>query len=248
MIIERIDHSVEQILARYRNLAASLAGEFARTLESLDPTSSLSRQSYMSRARGHVAAFTHSIIGQLAAASTQARDAARAEPLSKIDPVLAARIEDAAESITLALAQQAERDMHAGRDALARFGIEVAMVMGRSGRARCAAIVHVREQNRRGLELTFMDRAGRRWSSERFVQTLSRGHLLQVYNETVLFELTAAGEQHARVHAPGRPEHGLRFRILDEGERSLPRYEDLVETLFHPNTQAVVAPESTWQS
>lgn len=90
----------------------------------------------------------------------------------------------------------------------------------------------------------FMDRAGRRWKSDRYVRTRVNIHLVQTYNETYLYGMKVAGldEAELRYADPEHERNGYRFSISGSGE--WPSYVDVRDNILKPNSLALVKKSS----
>lgn len=89
----------------------------------------------------------------------------------------------------------------------------------------------------RWKRLTFADRAGRRWPSQRFVRTAWRQALVDAYLGAYLRAAAEHGEDHVLVFHPDRNHAHAFARIpLDDGGA---RLDEIRETVFHPNSEAL---------
>jgi hypothetical protein len=134
------------------------------------------------------------------------------------------------------IAAQVERDIVTLKRELQRLALET----DREARLRGITYENALARRRAGgidPQFHFRDRGGRRLKSQKHIRTIWRHHLLTTYNEVMLFTLAEFGRRKARIEHPD-PKHrhaGTVFEIGDE-------YLALRDEVFHPNSDAVVAP------
>ena len=143
-----------------------------------------------------------------------------------------------ASALVKSLSDQAHRDTMLARRYLREYLAEVGLLVS-SGRhtergARIAVRVH-----KQPPAMTFMDRAGRRWRTLRFVNVASNELLFRTYNEVFLYGLYISGRRVAHTNEDPPTE----FAILDRVD-NLPTYQELRESVFHPNSQVLVVATS----
>ena len=92
------------------------------------------------------------------------------------------------------------------------------------------------------MPFSFMDRAGRRWLSERFVRTRLNMHLFQTHNDVYLYGLSMMGADVAALSylKPHHDRQGMQFSISGETD-GLPAYAEVREKILNPNSEAVVS-------
>lgn len=152
------------------------------------------------------------------------------------DPALSEHLSAFAGYLRDEIAAQVERDVVTLKRELQRIALET----DRDARLRGISQENALARRRAGgidPQFHFRDRGGRRLKSQKHIRTIWRHHLLTTYNEVMLFTLAEFGRRQARIEHPD-PKHryaGITFEIGDE-------YLALRDEVFHPNSEAVVAP------
>jgi hypothetical protein len=154
----------------------------------------------------------------------------------RIAELLTSSLSDLENEITV----QIERDIAFLVRSVRNAALEVETAATAQQISRVAAKVQFRMRDRGELKFYFKDRQNRKWPSQKFVRTVWRQHLLDTYNETVLATLADFGIDQAMVVAPGSNNDRVLVTVLPGSE--LPTYRELRDEIFHPNSEAYLAP------
>lgn len=152
-------------------------------------------------------------------------------------------VKDATATVAAAAAHQLTKDVATVRKMYQQINIRTKMISAQNGWAEGASFIAAREgQN---AKFRFMDRAGRRWDSERFMTTLARGHFLNIYNDVALYALSNVGQRTAKFRSANEAVDGYRFSITGHhGGENLESYQDLIDKgVIHPNCSLLVSRE-----
>lgn len=143
------------------------------------------------------------------------------------------------------LTAQINRDIALLRQTLQRIALEVSLAARSRGISQRTALIEYRIGNANEIRFMFYDRAGRKWTSQKFVRALWRHTLLAVYNETVMLTLADHGITRAQVWhvSPEADAHGMLISFGSNSE--LPTYSEIRDTVFHPNANAILRMEGT---
>lgn len=88
----------------------------------------------------------------------------------------------------------------------------------------------------------FLDKAGKRWPSDRYIKTIYRHSMVMTWNETMMIRASEVGETHLIIGHPDPEYVNLNQVIsLNENPKNL-IWADIKEDLFHPNTSAYLKP------
>ncbi|NQZ53222.1 MAG: hypothetical protein HRT93_03100 [Piscirickettsiaceae bacterium] len=138
---------------------------------------------------------------------------------------------------------QVRRDDHAVLKHFNDMSLRVGMMSRQRGWSRTASILAVKSQFDREINYSFTDRAGKGWGSLRYISTLVRGSLLNIYNESQLYAIAVSGKNKAYVKNAntGHKHHGMPFFITPTGEGQT--YGDIRKEVFHPNSSSIVSSE-----
>jgi hypothetical protein len=122
-----------------------------------------------------------------------------------------------------------------------RFALNVYMAQS-LGLSETQAIIRHKYGQLASIKFTRPDRAGKRWASGTYSQTLVRGYLLSAYVVSYLHALTLRGLDTAVVAGlePGHRHAGLRFSITGKTP-GLPTFESIRDEVWHPNSIALVS-------
>lgn len=148
---------------------------------------------------------------------------------------------DAVESIEDAYRRYLQQVLHAvvaheiatARRSYQQFWLRVEVAQFQEGIDRNAAIF--RERNRLiNDHYTRLDRKGRAWKMQRYVEVETKNTLTSLFNDIVIFLLQLRGETKAKIYQPEHERHSEVFNMDD--------YESMLPTHFHPNSLAIVVP------
>lgn len=143
------------------------------------------------------------------------------------------------------LSAQLMRDVATIRNAAQRVALETFASSRSRGISQRSAMIEYRIGSHAVLEFFFHDRAGRKWSSRKLVRSIYRHTLLSTYNESVMLTLVDNNLRRARVvHEDVNAQfHNM---IISFGANSeAPIYSEIRDTVFHPNSNAILAMESS---
>lgn len=136
---------------------------------------------------------------------------------------------------------QVHRDIAQIRQRLQTAALEVSL----SARSRAIperrALIEFRIGNQSDLSFTFHDRTSRRWSSKKFIRAVWRHTLLAAYNESVMLTLADHGITDAIVSTVDAQAEAAGMRISFSSNSALPTYSEIRDTVFHPNSNAILA-------
>jgi hypothetical protein len=91
-------------------------------------------------------------------------------------------------------------------------------------------------------QFAFLDRAGRRWSSERFVRTIWRHALVLTWNETALLTMTDHKIAEAEIDHSDES-YAKRGAIISLAEDAIGiTWDQVRDDVFHPNSNAWLVP------
>lgn len=139
---------------------------------------------------------------------------------------------------------QVYRDVSNARQQLQRAVLEVYSAVRTRGISERRAQIEYQMTHSGAVNFEFVDRAGRRSLSNKFVRSLWRQTLLSVYNEVLLMTLAEHGIQRAAVI---RVENGIPhpIEIISlTGEGDLRSYSEVRDEYFHPNSVCYLDLES----
>lgn len=138
---------------------------------------------------------------------------------------------------------QIHRDIAYLRQTMQRVALEVSVAARSRGISERRAMIEYRIGNQRELNFLFYDRTNRKWSSKKFIRAVWRHTLLSAYNETVMLTLSDHGLTRARVQHED-PNSQVNGMIISFGaNHDLPTYSEIRDTVFHPNSNAVLRME-----
>lgn len=144
------------------------------------------------------------------------------------------------EYLTHEIAVQIERDIAFLRNSLRTTYLHVNMA-ARAGKVPLrAALMQYRLGNAAELQFFFHDRRNQRWPSRRFIRSVWRQHLLNVYNEVVLITLSEHGVDTAQINHPDPKSQHAGTVISLDSNTELPTYAELKSVVFHPNSDATL--------
>lgn len=253
MIQHRLTQEADQAAARYGLLADSWQAHFHRALNDRNFGTSTHAAHFIAEAldmaqtylRQEVVAFDD-VFEEIA---SDAHQTTLDEIASNDADALTERVTDhlraAQQYAADELLAQINRDVALMRRALQRVSLEVYAAARSRGISERQALIEYRIGNNAELDFAFHDRTNRKWSSRKFVRTLWRHSLLSVYNEVVMLTLADHGLRRARVvHLdPNAESHDSLIAFSSSSE--LPTYSEIRDTIFHPNSNAILAMEGS---
>ena len=247
MIAELIAGYAKECVTRYRAFISELSGELHRTLNSNSPTSPRARYDFEMRAKGLAKEMirAESVMARVMA-DTLITKAVGSIELSREDVLRLNDAKNFAIRQTLAgLEAQAGRDAYVPNNVLIRLAIETEMLSRTSRVTHVDALLRMKKTFGNDLmKFTFVDRAGRKWDSLRYVETMIRSLLLDSYNEAAMFAMSTRGINQAKISSPNKDYDGMRFRFVENDVKGvLPIYSEIKSVIFHPNSHSFVIPE-----
>lgn len=222
------DYFSDLISAEYEIFLAGLIGAFATALDAPDPTLPVIRRELEIRAariaRFHLGRiYTHLKEGQIAILE------------GFRDPKVRPLIDAARELAEGRLLLQTRRDIDYVLTELNRVAIEISL---RKGQSFVTALIRARRDRVRGLSFAYVDTAGRKWSSGRYVRTIARAFFVSAEVDASLAREIAAGRDLVRVRYPERHKNdGLVLSISGASGEHSP-IASVRDEIFHPNTMA----------
>lgn len=135
------------------------------------------------------------------------------------------------------MAAQLSRDIATMKRAIANVGIRVDMAQ-RAG-ARHDDIVARVINDRTPVDFRFVDRAGRSYSSSKYMRDQYRLHLLMTVNDGFLFAMAEAGVDQVEIRNPN-PQNKWDGVVIavHEGEGNMQSYYDVRDEVFHPSSDS----------
>jgi hypothetical protein len=254
MEVTHVDRLAQATADRYGAHLLALGGLFAKVIDGPNPVSEKARNEFRAEATDLTLRFALDESARVRRASkevalsavsdAQAALGSAARALSDEQRMmLLGLVGDAAEDVTARLTAQLRDDVRTTHKRLRNFAIQVDMLRSQRGWSLAASIIGVRERNKGDVRYHFVDRAGKRWQSDRYIRTLVRGAYLTIYNEAFLYLLGVSGKTLARVIGPeaGRGNDGVIFAFVNDGKNEpLPTYADIKPAVFHPNALNLV--------
>lgn len=249
-IVGVINDTVAADKERYAAYTFGLLGMAGQVLNGPDPTAPRERNAYEFGARRLSLRFASDERASLERQTLWiAQRALESVPEAILNleqaNLLRERLLGAAEITSDALIAQAGRDANVPKGVLMQLAIRTDMLKNQPGQTKSAALALVRQQTDKLLEFKFIDRAGRRWDSLRYIETLVRGHYLTTYNETVMYVLAANGHEIGQIVSDNQLVNGVHFRFAGAAIDDLMTYEDMHASVFHPNSDAIVVARNT---
>ena len=138
---------------------------------------------------------------------------------------------------------QLERDISALVKGLRDIALRASLVGRARGISRLSALAAMRADNApQTPQFAFLDRAGRRWSSERLIKTVWRHALVLTWNETALLTMSEYNVTDAQIEHPDENYAELGTVIsLAENAAGI-TWSQVRDDLFHPNSNAWLTP------
>lgn len=253
MIQNTLSHEADQASARYALLTDGWQGLFETALNQEDFGSPNAMRKVIEAATISGQAFidqefyiANSVADDIAveAHQTTLREIA-SNDTEKLTESVTDHLSAAVGYLTEEIVAQVHRDISNMRQTMRNVAFEVSIASRSRGISQRKAMIEYRLGSSTKMDFAFMDRGNRKWSSRKFIRTLWRHTLLSVYNETVMMGLADHGIREAKVsHVdPNAESHGM--VIAFGSNSSLPNYSEIRDTIFHPNSNAVLAMEKS---
>ena len=161
------------------------------------------------------------------------------EPL---DEVTQSQVTARAQDLRNALCLQLERDVAAVSQGLRQMALRAHLVGRGRGVSSRMALASLRHQHATAPNFQYMDRAQRRWPSDRLVRSLWRHTLLLTWNEVAMLVMTDRGVEAAIIeHLDlNHPQRGTAISLTERPD--MLDWEAVREDVFHPNSDAWLMP------
>lgn len=245
MIGSRLSAQADRAAARYRALLQGFEGVFQRNLN-IEPGSPRTIQRAVREAYSIADTFLAEEGEHIQSILSSVRDDAyesTLEPLGVIGEETSSEVvkhvDGLAETLDAALRVQLERDVGALRSALRGVSLRAGVMAAGRGIPRSSALQIARMDA--SARFVFQDRAGRNWSSSKFIRTVWRQTLVLGWNETALLALAAHGQEIASINHPDQDHEWNEELISLTEEGTLPTWQDVKDDVFHPNTEAWIS-------
>lgn len=243
---------VERFVAEYNSYGLTLMGALASVMAQPDPTSEQASRHLYNQTANEWAGF----LSRFSVDFSKKTDYVIASAIQKVSRDLGVRsIEVLSDSLNIemgefingqhddtlqAIRAQFDRDRRSVIAYLRDFSHEVHLRTLKGNIALRSAIVAVRIAKESPVQVYF-DRSGKRWKGERYVRTLMTSHFVKMYNETYLYAMKLLEKNLARVKHldQNHRSHNMMFAITSD-EFGVPSYLELRESVFHPNSLALV--------
>jgi len=241
----RLDSLAEGVKREYEFMLSSHVANFARIMDSSNPTSPDARHLLEQKMHDATVTFIGTASASLKASVTvltnNALDASKARLSAQERSNLDEMIEDEHHLMFSEIIGMQFRDAATVMKALHKTALQVNIQKMRGKVNSVTALIQARRGKVAELKFLQADRSGRNWSSPVYVRTIARLFLLRVYVESFLFGRVSVGSDLAEVvySDPGHDNHGLRFSISGE-TAGYPKYVDIQDEIYHPNSSASV--------
>ena len=136
------------------------------------------------------------------------------------------------------------RDITTVNKEIRRFAFSLENAIKINGIDRGSALVRARSFFKPNLTYKYVDRANRKWPTERYIGTTIRGHLLTSYNETMVILISEFHDGLGKIIYKDKDHkgHGEIITTVLNGS-DLRDYETIRQKVFHPNSTAVIGLE-----
>ena len=172
-----------------------------------------------------------------ALAEQAVKDASDSTTLSYEDrESIFSQVSESISSYRVALGQQMNRDIRVITSYLMKLAINVQMLQSQRNIGEAMALMTVRSNDvaRKALSMTFVDTAGRRWDSHRYVKTLTRQTYLSIYNETIIHAASFGG---VNIGYVAELSEQVYFRFIEDGMNGeFKLYDEIKSKYFHPKS------------
>lgn len=246
----RLTAVAERAAARYALLLAGFGSVYAQMVQGNAPGADRTRrlaathaytlaESYLAEEADHILQGLAEIREGAVGETRAMLGVTEAEP----SPDVAAHTDAIAAELENSVRVQIERDVASLTRGLRVAGLRGALSAKAGGLAPHVALARLRGVPGQLVpDFTYMDRAGRRWPSAKYVRTLWRHALVLGWNESALLTMAEHGVSFAEVRHPDADfaEAGTRVSLTEDPQHV--SYEQLREDVFHPNSNAWLAP------
>lgn len=255
MIHDLITSRVSAAREGYISYLNSLNGAYSMAVSNYDPTTPIVKNEFR-RTTGHLVETTQISLNQIIIqasvdvirsaadyiASLNARDIDMSR--QKAREIVRLELREAMLSLEQEtieqVHQQIVRDLSLTKTLLRNFQLEAKMRSVSRGVSIQSATIAVRARQSK-FRTNFLDRGGKRWQSERYVEVTLHAFLYRLYNEAILYLLSKEGATFAKLSYPDESHklNGMPFAIVSEVTK-YPSYYEIRDEIFHPNSKAIV--------
>lgn len=238
-----LDATADGFLNQYRAMLSSIAGEFARILDTPDPTTAKARREFSVIMNRQNMSFLSGFWGQITERAKEVAQTAVTDSgfdlNGKEQFSLNEHLADALIDLCGVIKVSVLRDENVAEKALRRIALQVDLLQSSTGVNKVGALIKVKFGKVRELDFMQIDRTGRRRSSEVYTRLAVRHCLLLIYVESYLIAIAKNGQDLARVVYPdGKLGEVFSITGATPGYRA---YDDLKNEVFHPNSTASVS-------
>lgn len=161
----------------------------------------------------------------------------------KQKPLIVEHLNELRDEYLYLLSLQIERDINSLISTIRKSYFQIKNSSIASGKSLKSSVLEYAMINGDIVRFFFHDRVGSKWDSRKYVKTLYRKMLLSAYNEIVIMILSEAGIKRAYVNHNDKNYtfYGKEISLV-EGT-SLPTYYDIMDDIFHPNSNAYLKGE-----
>jgi hypothetical protein len=250
VIAGKLTELAQKAADRYLNVIHAMRGIYAQAVNSSNPFKEGVRRQMMRQAQDLTATYFGLEVEQIQAvlaeiALTAVRDARFALGLSLIGSELSkpmtAHLRDIETALREDLTRQLQRDAGALQSKLKTMLLQANMQYMAGGGRRLNHLASLLAKDDGELKFWFVDRANRRWPSQKFVRSIWRQALVTAYNEIYLMVLADAGERQAVITGPNSENQFVGKIIAIAADAEGETYLSLKEEAFHPNSELTVA-------
>lgn len=228
---------------QYLTMLSAIQGVFANALDSHDPTTPKARTELRTELVHCVNAAAIGIFDSIQRDVLQASDMAIQEIGTRMGVVMSEdgksslmdHIGEIADSTCFSVALCAKRDAETASATLRKVSMEVEL-MRLSGKSKVGALIQSKFGAVRNLSFFQPDRLGRKSSSADFVARLIQHSVVLAGVESKLFYLSKLGRDLAVTTGSDKP---MVFSITGSTP-GYPSYEEIRDSLFHPNSNLSV--------
>jgi len=152
----------------------------------------------------------------------------------ELDKRVSDHLSEIAQQLQLDITHQLQRDIDTVQRKFRSMMLQANLKATATGGKRQSHLVNLLAHDQGDLKFTFTDRLNRRWPSQKFIRTIWRAAMVQVYNETIMIVGSEFGVDRFKVTGED-PAHKFYGEILtlDSGANS---YAGMKDEIFHPNT------------
>ena len=139
------------------------------------------------------------------------------------------------------IALQATSHIKIQHDKIARHFDKVmlaAVMRSRSASDWPIVISAVTQEMSNSVSLGYRDRAGKKWTSARYVEVLYASALYELVNDRKVEVMAKRGRKTAWIDYPNHDSHGQKLALVES--QGLQNYNDLKAKVFHPGSEALI--------